>query len=147
MRSALALFAGIFAFAAWTASAAQTPRTTGAQTNAEAAKLKNPVKPTPAAIAAGKAHYEQQCVMCHGDKGKGDGKLAPTVTGPPPADFTDSKWKHGSTDGEIFTVIKNGVKGTGMRSFLAKLQTETEIWNVVHYVKTLGPRPAAKKAP
>lgn len=144
MRSALALLAGVFAFTVWTASAAQTQHNAGAHAHAEAAKLKSPVKATPEAIAAGKAHYDQQCVNCHGEKGKGDGKLAPTMTGPAPSDFTDGKWKHGSTDGEIFTVIKDGVKGTGMRGFLSRLKTEDEIWNVVHYVKTLGPKPAAK---
>jgi mono/diheme cytochrome c family protein len=143
MRSALALFAGVLAFTAWTASAAQTQHNTGAHTLAEAAKLKSPVKATPEAIAAGKALYDQQCVQCHGEKGKGDGKLAPTVTGPAVADFTDNKWKHGSTEGEIFTVIKNGVKGTGMRSFTTKLKSENEIWNVVLYVKTLAPKSAA----
>ena len=144
MRSALALVAGVFAFTAWTAVAAQTQHDTGAHTHAAAAKLKNPVKATPEAIAAGKALYDLQCVNCHGDTGKGDGKLAPTVTGPAPSDFTDGKWKHGSTDGEIFTVIKDGVKGTGMRSFATRLKTETDIWNVVLYLKTLGSKSAAK---
>ena len=144
MRSALALFAGVLAFTAWTASAAQTQHKAGAHIHAEAAKLKNPIKATPEAIAAGKALYDLQCVNCHGDKGKGDGKLAPTVTGPAPSDFTDGKWKHGSTDGEIFTVIKDGVKGTGMRSFTTKLKTENDMWNLVHYLKTLGPKSAAK---
>jgi mono/diheme cytochrome c family protein len=144
MRSALALFAGVLAFTAWTASAAQDKHDAGAHTHAEAAKLKNPIKATPEAVAAGKALYDLQCVNCHGDKGKGDGKLAPTVTGPAPSDFTDGKWKHGSTDGEIFTVIKDGVKGTGMRSFATRLKTDNDIWNVVLYLKTLGPKSTAK---
>ena len=30
---------------------------------------------------------------------------------PKPSNLTDADWKHGSTDGEIFTVIRDGVKG------------------------------------
>jgi mono/diheme cytochrome c family protein len=146
MRPAFALLAGLLMFPAWTTGVAtQTSTQThppGDHTHPDAAKLKNPMKPTPDAIAAGKAIYDQQCVNCHGEKGKGDGKLAPTVTGPAPSDFTDGKWKHGSSDGEIFTVIKEGVKGTGMRSFTTRIKTEDDIWNVVLYLKTLGPKSA-----
>ena len=60
---------------------------------------------------------------------------------PKPADLTDAQWKHGSSDGEIYTVIRSGVKGTGMKSFTKKL-TAHQIWDVVNYLRTLGPKPA-----
>ncbi len=46
------------------------------------------------------------CRQCHGLRLKGDGPLAPK--NPKPADLTDDKWDHGSSDGEIFAVIWNG---------------------------------------
>ena len=48
-----------------------------AQGNAEAAKLKNPVKSAPASIAAGKVAYGKYCKFCHGEDAKGNGPLAP----------------------------------------------------------------------
>ncbi len=55
-----------------------------------------------------------------------------------PADFTDNKWDHGDSDGEIFTVISEGVgKGSPMKSFKSKL-TEKEMWQLVNYLRTLS---------
>jgi len=112
----------------------------GAHTHPEAAKLKNPVKATPESIASGKKIYDAQCTSCHGETGKGDGKMAASITGEKPADLSDATWKHGSSDGEIYTLIRDGSKGTGMRGFATKLKTD-DLWNVVNYLRTLGPKP------
>ena len=50
----------------------------------------------------------------------------------------DDMWKHGSTDAEIFAVIRDGAKGTGMRGFAGRMTTK-ELWTVLNYVRTLGP--------
>jgi mono/diheme cytochrome c family protein len=157
MRSRFAMFAGIVALSAWAigisaqahdhaagqdhdhAQAGQ--HEAGAHTHPEAAKLKNPVKVTPESIAAGKKIYDTQCTNCHGETGKGDGKMAASITGEKPSDLSDATWKHGSSDGEIFTLIRDGSKGTGMRGFATKLKTD-DLWNVVNYLRTLGPKPA-----
>jgi copper transport protein len=115
---------------------AQHP-TEGAHPHPEAAKVKNPVAADAASVAAGKQVYEKNCASCHGQTGTGDGKMGAELN-PKPANFTAGEWKHGSTDGEIFAVIKSGVKGTGMKSFNSKL-TEHQIWDVVNYMRTLAP--------
>ena len=148
MRSRLALFAGILAVTAWGAGIAAQDHDhaagqheAGAHTHPEAAAIKNPIKATPDSIAAGKKIYETQCTNCHGATGKGDGKMAESITsGPKPSDLSDAQWKHGSTDGEIFTLIRDGSKGTGMRGYAARMKTD-DIWNVVNYLRTLGPNP------
>jgi mono/diheme cytochrome c family protein len=105
-----------------------------------AAKIKNPVAPGAASIAAGEKLYVKHCSECHGDTGKGDGEMGEEMD-PKPANLTDAEWKHGSSDGEIFTVIRNGVKSTGMKAFARKL-TVHQVWDVVNYLHTLGPKPA-----
>jgi mono/diheme cytochrome c family protein len=57
---------------------------------------------------------------------------------PKPSDLTDADWTHGSTDGELFLVIRDGAKGTGMKPFSKKM-TARQIWNVVNYLRTIGP--------
>jgi cbb3-type cytochrome c oxidase subunit III len=115
----------------------QHPTAPGTHTHPEAAKKTNPVAADAASIAAGKQVYEKNCANCHGQTGAGDGKMGAELN-PKPSNLTDAEWKHGSSDGEIFAVIKDGVKGTGMKSFNSKL-TEHQIWDVINYIRTLAP--------
>jgi len=109
----------------------------GAHRHPEAAKLKNPVPANAASIAAGKQLYDKQCAGCHGDTGKGDGAMGEELN-PKPANLVDADWKHGSTDGEILVVIRDGVKNGGMKGFGKKL-TAHQMWDIVNYVRSIGP--------
>jgi mono/diheme cytochrome c family protein len=121
------------------AIAAQQQHDAAAHTHAEAAKLKNPVSANAASIAAGRKLFEAQCASCHGTTGKGDGKGGALLK-PPPADLTDAAWKHGNSDGEIFALIRDGAKQTGMRAYGGRIAPQ-DIWNLVNYLRTLGPKP------
>src|SRR5215813_12493645 len=106
-----------------------------AQGNPDAAKLKNPVASSADSIAAGKALFAKNCRFCHGADAKGNGPMAPKDTHPP--DLTDAKWDRGSTDGEVFLVIKDGAGPKfDMKGFKSKM-TDQEIWNVVNYLHSL----------
>jgi mono/diheme cytochrome c family protein len=110
----------------------------GAQGNPTAAKLKNPVKSTPESIKAGEIAYGKYCKFCHGPDAKGNGALAPKDTHPP--NLTDAMWDHGSTDGEIFTNIKDGVGPKfDMKPMGAKIM-DPDIWNIVNYLRSIGPK-------
>jgi mono/diheme cytochrome c family protein len=147
MRWVLVLVAAVFA-------AALSVGTVNAQKRGGDPKLaarKNPVPSTPASITAGRALYNKNCRHCHGLRGKGDGPLAPKD--PKPADLTDAKWDHGSSDGEIFAVIWNGApsaqgkaKDAGMVGMKGTL-TEKDVWQIVDYIRSIGPAGAAKPAP
>ena len=105
------------------------------QGNPEAAKVKNPVAATPESIDAGKAIYGRRCAVCHGTSGQGG---SGSDISPPAPDLTDAEWKHGSTDGEIFDVIKNGVPpDLSMEPWGDRIKDQ-DIWNVVNYVRSLA---------
>ena len=55
-----------------------------------------------------------------------------------PPDLTDGQWDHGSTDGEIFTVIKRGVPPTMMAGYDGRIP-DADIWSIVNYLRTLRP--------
>jgi mono/diheme cytochrome c family protein len=110
----------------------------GKHTHPDAAKMKNPVASSAASIAAGKKLYDAQCASCHGPTGKGDGK-AGALLKPLPSDLSDADWKHGSTDGEMFTVIRDGARQTGMRAYGSRIPAN-DIWNLVNYVRSLNPK-------
>ena len=106
----------------------------GQQNRAQARELKNPVPSDAESIEAGKKSYQRFCASCHGPKGKGDGGLA--LSGGTPSDLTDETWDYGSTDGEIFVVIRDGVS-SDMLAYKEKLN-EKQIWQVINYIRSLG---------
>jgi mono/diheme cytochrome c family protein len=104
-----------------------------AQGDPEAAKVKNPVAATPESIAAGKVVYTK-CAPCHGINGEGGpgNDLIPAAPS-----LVDDMWDHGSTDGEIFNNIKNGI-GPDFNMVPWKDQLkDDDIWNVVNYVRSM----------
>jgi mono/diheme cytochrome c family protein len=106
-----------------------------AQGNPDAAQIKNPVAASPDSLAAGKAVYQRYCATCHGLNGAGG---SGSDISPPAPDLTDTEWKHGSTDGEIFSVIKNGVPPElNMEPWGDRIK-DPDIWNVVNYVRSLA---------
>jgi mono/diheme cytochrome c family protein len=104
----------------------------------EARNLKNPEPQNAESVEAGKKLYQRHCAACHGPNGKGDGGMA--LSGGEPSDLTDDAWDHGSTDGEIFVVIRDGVSAD-MLAYKEKL-TEKQIWQVVNYIRSIGPKPS-----
>ena len=106
--------------------------------SAEGKAMKNPVASSAASIAAGQAAYAKNCRFCHGPEAKGDGPMAPKDSHP--SDLTDAKWDRGATDGEIFLVIQNGAgPEMKMKGYKGRL-SDTEIWNIVNYLRSLGPK-------
>ena len=101
----------------------------------DAKKMKNPVAATPQSIKAGQSVFQKNCRFCHGADAKGNGPMAPEGTHP--SNLTDAKWDRGDSDGEIFVVIRDGAGPTfDMKGYKDKL-TETDIWNVVNYLRSL----------
>jgi len=115
----------------------------GGTSRLEAMAMKNPVEPTVKSLASGKNVYNRYCAECHGVTGNGVSEKAKTLAEAgetKPSDLTDDKWEHGSTDGEIFVNIRDGV---GVRGAMKGLNgrpgiSDTEMWNIVNYVRTLA---------
>ncbi len=116
-----------------------------AQDAAAARKMKNPVKATAASLKNGQDIFNGLCQQCHGPLGNGKGVMA--TKNPPPADLTDDTWDFGSTDGEIFQIIMNGApkEKTVMKGQKGKLQ-DTEVWNLVNYVRDLAKKQKERAA-
>jgi len=106
--------------------------------SADAKKLKNPVPVTAGSLKTGEALFQKNCRFCHGADAKGNGPQAPKDTHPP--NLTDETWDHGSTDGEIFTVIQNGAgPKLEMKGYKGRI-SDQDIWNVINYLRSLGPQ-------
>jgi len=111
---------------------AMAPRRGG---NPLAAKVANPIPASAESVASGRRIYRRMCTLCHGPEGKGDGGGA--GGGGVPADLTAAHWRYGGSDGELFSVIHDGTSAD-MQGYAEQL-SDTDIWNLVNYIRTLGP--------
>jgi mono/diheme cytochrome c family protein len=117
------------------ALAAMPVRLMLAQGNPDAAKLQNPTPASAESLQAGQQLYRRYCASCHGANAEGG---AGNDLIPAAPDLTDKEWKHGSSDGEIFSVIKNGVPPElNMVPFADQIK-DPDIWHIVNYVKSLA---------
>jgi len=87
-----------------------------------------------ASIAAGGSHYGLDCSVCHSDDGRGQTPAGEWMY-PRAADLT-SKRVQNYSDPELFWIIQNGIRFSGMPAF-GKVETEDHIWDLVNYVRTL----------
>ena len=103
---------------------------------------------TPERLAEGKQLYQQNCADCHGETGKGDGVIAPSLkkTSMPgmnmtghetvaPIDFTDAKNMLGASDAILEGKIIRGGMGTGM-PYWGPILTSEQIQAVLDYLWT-----------
>lgn len=96
----------------------------------------NPVERTPEIIADGRAHFADHCAMCHANNGSGDTEIgrnlypkAPDMRG----DDTQSL-----TDGELFYIITNGIRLTGMPAWgSGDPEDDHGSWALVHFIRHL----------
>jgi mono/diheme cytochrome c family protein len=111
-------------------------------TRDDAGKLKSPVANTKKSINRGRVIFLQNCTSCHGEDGKAEGSLVASAT-----DLTlPQLYKSGSSEGEIFHSIRDGA-GDQMPAFKSQVDSETDIWNLVNFIRSLWPasvRPAVQ---
>jgi putative copper resistance protein D len=74
--------------------------------------------------------YQQNCMVCHGVQGRGDGPAARAMR-PPPADLTQHVTAH--TEGELWWFVTNGVAGTQMPAWKNSL-SDNDRWDVINYI-------------
>ncbi|MGC1409807.1 MAG: cytochrome c [Acetobacteraceae bacterium] len=84
--------------------------------------------------AGARAFADRGCANCHGGPGVGWAKFSEGLNpGPPdPKDVVG-----GLEPRELFWVVKNGIKMTGMPSFGAIGVPDQEIWSIVAFLKKL----------
>lgn len=97
----------------------------------------NAANPFPASsenLKTGMAHYKENCLACHGapgvpesEFGKGLNPTAPELTVP---------WVQEMSDGELYWVVSNGIRMSGMPAFSSTHKPD-EIWKVVAFVRHL----------
>jgi mono/diheme cytochrome c family protein len=96
----------------------------------------NPVAKTPDVLSEARVHFADHCALCHGNDGRGTTPIG-TKLYPKPPDLGASRTQSLS-DGEIFFIIKNGVRLTGMPAWGSdSAEDDRESWGLVHFIRHL----------
>lgn len=98
---------------------------------------RNPVRADAASVRRGGKLYREQCASCHGPTGRGDGPAGRALK-PAPADLVAHGAHH--SDGDLAWKIRSG---RGAMPGFGTTLTDTQIWDVVNYLRTLAPAPKA----
>lgn len=106
----------------------------------QAARLTNPVKPTPQALDLGRIYYGYYCAMCHGPRGDGDGAVGQSYV-PKPTDLRRAQTQ-AMPDGEIAFAMVRGVghEGPGGEPVLSATVAPARRWYIVRHLRALGRR-------
>jgi mono/diheme cytochrome c family protein len=99
-----------------------------------APRVENPQAKSPDAVRAGMAHYKEMCVFCHGAPGV-DASEAGEGLNPPAPDLSGNKVQARS-DGELFWILQNGIRMTGMPAF-GPTHKDEELWKMVAFLRHL----------
>lgn len=93
--------------------------------------LKNPLPRSPEVLARGQVVFSTYCLVCHGERGYGDGPVVNPFPIPKSLQ-SDNMLKWG--DGHLFHVI---TKGQGVMPSYAVQVQPMDRWAVIHYVRAL----------
>ena len=99
----------------------------------EAETLKNPFPQSEQVTRQGQQMYLQSCALCHGADGHGRTEIGRGMY-PPAMDLTSPHVQHWN-DAELFWIIRNGVRMTGMPSW--KSISDTDSWKLVRFIRDL----------
>ena len=95
---------------------------------------KNPIAGSPEVFARALRGYREMCVTCHGAPGVDPSEIGEGLN-PPAPDLTLAKVQARS-DGELFWIVSNGIRMTGMPAF-GPTHKEEQIWRMVAFVRHL----------
>ena len=109
---------------------------------ANARLTQNPVLDSPEIQREARPHFADHCAICHGNDGSGDTPIGDGLY-PKPPDLRLPATQNLS-DGELFWIIENGVRFTGMPAFSSKEDhlagnhgNGQDSWKLVHFIRHL----------
>src|SRR5271156_2902596 len=108
----------------------------------EAGNKKNPLPESDEVVSQGQEVFLGSCAQCHGADGRGDSNIGPKMD-PPAMDLSSSHVQHWS-DAELFWIIRNGVRLTGMPAWRSSI-SDNDTWKLARFIHNL-PRISAASA-
>jgi len=101
----------------------------------EVKSTQNPVPSTLEVLAEARAHWADHCASCHANNGSGDTQMGRNMY--PRAPDMRQPETQSLTDGELFFMIENGVRLTGMPGWGGSKKSAEESWKLVRFIRHL----------
>lgn len=96
----------------------------------------NPVALTDAVREEGLSHFADHCAVCHANNGSGETEIGRGLY--PPAPDMRAAVTQDLSDGELFSIIENGIRLTGMPAWSTGTpEGEHASWGLVHFIRRL----------
>jgi mono/diheme cytochrome c family protein len=103
---------------------------------ARARQARNPTSPTPEVMSEARAHFADHCAGCHANDGSGRTDLGRHLY-PRAPDMRLPKTQN-LTDGELFSIIHNGIRLSGMSAWGSDDERgDVDSWKLVHFIRHL----------
>jgi len=102
---------------------------------ASARGMQNPVAETQENLRDASLHFADHCAICHANDGSGDTLIGRNLYPKPPDLRQEDTQK--LADGELFWIIENGVRFTGMPAFGGAHGSEEDSWKLVRFLRHL----------
>jgi mono/diheme cytochrome c family protein len=100
----------------------------------KAGNMKNPLPETAEIMNQGQQVFAGSCALCHGPDGRGGTSIGSHMD-PPAMDLTSAHVQHWS-DGELFWIIQNGVRLTGMPAWQSSISAD-DTWKLARFIHGL----------
>lgn len=113
--------------------AAQTARRMALPSGAR--DRRNPLAKSDEVLADARAHWADHCALCHANDGSGQTELGQGMY--PPSPDMRKEPTQGRTDGELFYIIENGIRLSGMPAWGGSEVGEQDSWKLVHFIRHL----------
>ncbi len=102
----------------------------------DAREMTNPVKLNEDVLSEARAHFADHCASCHGNNGRGQTTIGQNLY--PRAPDMASPKTQSLSDGELFYIIKHGIRLTGMPAWGEDTpEDDRESWKLVHFIRHL----------
>ena len=96
--------------------------------------LANPVYPSDEVLADARAHFADHCAGCHANDGSGNTAIGQNLY--PKAPDMRLEATQSLTDGELYTIIQDGIRLTGMPAWgKAGDENDEDSWKLVHLIR------------
>lgn len=99
-----------------------------------ASQRKNPFASSPQLLQEASRHFADHCASCHGNDGSGNTEIGRNLY-PPVPDMRLAATQQ-LTDGELFYVIHNGIRWTGMPAW-GEADNDPDSWKLVLFIRQL----------